>query len=159
MIGLGSNQGDRAANIAAAIKALQARDVHILKKSAIYETEPVGGPPQPDYLNSAVLIVTAISAEELLERCMAVERSLGRVRPDPVRWGPRPIDLDLLWIEGEGIDTPDLVIPHPRVAERLFALRPLLDVAPDAVDFNTGLAFATLPLAKAPIRKFSDPPR
>jgi len=159
VIGLGSNLGDREANIAAAIAALRAPDVHVLRSSPLYETPPAGGPPQGDYLNGAVLIVTSIAAQELLERCLAVERSLGRVRPDPERWGPRTIDLDVLWIEGEAIDEPDLVVPHPRLAERVFALRPLLDVASDASDFRTGLVFRTLPLASAPIRKVSDPLR
>jgi 2-amino-4-hydroxy-6-hydroxymethyldihydropteridine diphosphokinase len=154
VIGLGSNLGDREANIAAAITALRAPDLHVLRSSPLYETPPAGGPPQGDYLNGAVLIVTAIQALDLLDRCLSVERSLGRVRPDPTRWGPRTIDLDLLWIEGEAIAEPGLSVPHPRLHERVFALRPLLDLAPDASDSRTGVVFATLPAASASIRKF-----
>jgi 2-amino-4-hydroxy-6-hydroxymethyldihydropteridine diphosphokinase len=154
VIGLGSNLGDREANIEAAIAALRAPDLHVLRRAALYETPPAGGPPQGDYLNSAVLIVTSIPAHDLLDRCLAVERSLGRVRPDAERWGPRTIDLDLLWIEGEAIVEPDLEVPHPRLQERVFALRPLLDLAPDATDFRTGLAFATLPAASTAIQRF-----
>ena len=156
VIGLGSNLGDRAANIAAAIAALRMPDIHVLRRSPLYETPPAGGPPQGDYLNGAVLIVTSLPAHELLERCLFIERSLGRTRPDEVRWGPRTIDLDLLWIEGESLVEPGLSVPHPRLAERIFALRPLLDVAPDAGDCRTGVVFATLPQASAPIRKFTD---
>lgn len=156
MIGLGSNLGDREATIAAAIAALRAPDLHILRRSPLYETEPVGGPPQGDFLNGAVLLVTSLSAQELLERCLSVERSLGRVRADAERWGPRTIDLDLLWIEGEAVSEGDLEVPHPRLAERAFALRPLLDLAPDATDFRTGVAFSTLPAARAPLLKVRD---
>jgi 2-amino-4-hydroxy-6-hydroxymethyldihydropteridine diphosphokinase len=154
VIGLGSNLGDRQANIAAAITALRAPDLHVLRSSPLYESPPEGGPPQGDYLNGAVLIVTAIAARELLERCLAVEDSLGRVRPEAVRYGPRTIDLDLLWIEGEAIDEEGLFVPHPHLHERVFALRPLIDLAPDASDFRTGVVFATLPAASASIRKF-----
>jgi len=155
VIGLGSNLGDRAANIDAAITALRAyRDLHVLRRSPLYETPPAGGPPQPDYLNAAVLIVTDADGRELLERLLGIERALGRIRPDPVRWGPRTIDLDLLWIEGEAISEPDLDVPHPRLHERVFALRPLLDVAPDARDFSTGQELASLPAASEPIKRF-----
>jgi len=156
VIGLGSNLGDREATIAAAVAALRAPDLHVLRRSPLYETKPEGGPPQGDYLNGAVLIVTAVTAQELLERCLAVERALGRVRPDAVRWGPRTIDLDLLWIEVESVSEGGLEIPHPRLAERSFALRPLLDLAPDATDFRTGVAFSTLPAASAPLLKVRD---
>lgn len=153
MIGLGSNLGDREANIARAVTALRAPDVHVLRRSPLYESPPAGGPPQGDYLNAAVLLVTSLSARELFERCLIVESSLGRVRPDATRWGPRTIDLDLLWIEGEAIVEPDLEVPHPRLHERVFALRPLIDLAPDATDFRSGLVFATLPAASEPIRR------
>ena len=152
VIGLGSNLGDRLGTITTAVDQLRAlRGVHVLRRSPLYETPAVGGPPQGDYLNGAVLIVTAEPARGILDWLLAIERSLGRVRPDAVRWGPRTIDLDLLWIEGEAIDEEGLVVPHPRLAERVFALRPLLDVAPDAVDFRTGHPFASLPVAAEPL--------
>ncbi|XXX75295.1 2-amino-4-hydroxy-6-hydroxymethyldihydropteridine diphosphokinase [Sorangium sp. So ce134] len=154
VIGLGSNLGDRLANIRAAIDALAADpDLDVIGESPRYESPPAGGPAQSDYVNAAALVVTALPARRILERTLAVERSLGRVRPDPVRWGPRTIDLDLLWIEGEAVAEPDLVVPHPRLCERTFALRPLLDVAPDARDPRTAVAYASLPDASAPIRR------
>ena len=160
VIGLGSNLGDRQATLAAAVDQLRAhRDLHVLRRSPLYETPPAGGPPQGDYLNGAVLIVTAQPARGILDWMLAIERSLGRERPDPVRWGPRTIDLDLLWIEGEAVSEPGLDVPHPRLAERTFALRPLLDLAPDAVDFRTGQELAALPAASLPIARFADAPR
>jgi 2-amino-4-hydroxy-6-hydroxymethyldihydropteridine diphosphokinase len=157
VIGLGSNLGDRLGTITTAVDQLRAlRGVHVLRRSPLYETPAVGGPPQGDYLNGAVLVVTAEPARGILDWLLAIERSLGRVRPDAVRWGPRTIDLDLLWIEGEGVSEPGLVVPHPRLAERTFALRPLLDIAPDAVDFLTGQPFAELPAASLPINRVAD---
>jgi 2-amino-4-hydroxy-6-hydroxymethyldihydropteridine diphosphokinase len=157
VIGLGSNLGDRAANIIAAIDQLRAdRDLHVLRRSPLYETPPAGGPPQGPYLNGAVLIVSSVDGRDLLERLLRIERSLGRTRPDAERWGPRTIDLDVLWIEGEAIDDADFQVPHPRLRERVFALRPLLDVAPDATDFHTGVPFANEPAASLPIDKLAD---
>lgn len=157
VIGLGSNLGDRLGTITTAVDQLRAhRGVHVLKRSPIYETPAFGGPPQGDYLNGAVLIVTAEPARGILDWLLAIERGLGRVRPDAERWGPRTIDLDLLWIEGEAVAEPGLHVPHPRLAERVFALRPLLDVAPDAVDFRTGEPLASLPSANLPITRVAD---
>lgn len=157
VIGLGSNLGDRLGAITTAVDQLRThRDLHVLRRSPLYESPAVGGPPQGDYLNGAVLIVTSEPARVILDWLLEIERSLGRVRPDPVRWGPRTIDLDLLWIEGEAVAEPGLYVPHPRLAERTFALRPLLDLTPDAVDFRTGQAFAELPAASLPITRVAD---
>ncbi|EYF06470.1 2-amino-4-hydroxy-6-hydroxymethyldihydropteridine diphosphokinase [Chondromyces apiculatus] len=154
VLGLGSNLGDRAATLRAAIAALRADpDLHLLAEAARYETPPAGGPPQPRYLNTALLLTTALSPPEILARTLAIEHAHGRVRPDPIRWGPRTLDIDLLWIEGETHDTPSLTVPHPRLRERPFALRPLLDVAPDARDPHTGAPYADLPAARAAIER------
>jgi 2-amino-4-hydroxy-6-hydroxymethyldihydropteridine diphosphokinase len=153
VIGLGSNLGDREANLGLAVSLLREdRDLHVLRRSAVYETAPQGGPPQGDYLNAAVLVVTALDARTLLDRALVIEKKLGRERSAETRWGPRTIDLDLLWIEGEAIEEPGLEVPHPRLAERVFALKPLLDVVPDAVDCRTGEAYAALAETNAPIR-------
>jgi 2-amino-4-hydroxy-6-hydroxymethyldihydropteridine diphosphokinase len=154
VIGLGSNLGDRAGTIEAAIKRLE-RDpaLKLSGRSFMYESPPAGGPPQGDYLNAAALLETSLPAREILDRALAIERSLGRTRPDAVAWGPRTIDLDLLWIEGEVIAEPGLDVPHPRLTQRAFALRPLLDVAPDARDPRTGQPYASLPAATAAIRR------
>jgi 2-amino-4-hydroxy-6-hydroxymethyldihydropteridine diphosphokinase len=157
VIGLGSNLGDREANLASAVEALrERRDLRVLRRSPVYESPPApGGPPQGDYLNAAVLVVTSLSAREILDQALEVERGLGRVRAEGERWGPRTIDLDILWIEGEAVDEPGLVVPHPRLRERPFALRPLLDVAPDAKG-RAGEDFASMPAAAAPLRKVGD---
>lgn len=144
------------ANLVAAEARLRAdRALHVLRRSPVYETPPAGGPPQGDYLNAAVLLVTSLDAREILDRALSIERELGRDRGAEPRWGPRTIDLDLLWIEGEAVEEEGLVVPHPRLEERPFAVQPLVDVAPDAVDFRTGRAYATLAAASAPITKIA----
>jgi 2-amino-4-hydroxy-6-hydroxymethyldihydropteridine diphosphokinase len=152
VLGLGSNVGDRQANLDAAVARLRAEpDLRVLRRSLVYETPPAGGPPQGDYLNAAVLVVTSLDGRAILDRTLALERALGRERSEETRWGPRTIDVDLLWIEGEAIAEDGLVVPHPRLHERPFALRPLLDVAPDAVDVRSGQPFASLPAALVPL--------
>jgi 2-amino-4-hydroxy-6-hydroxymethyldihydropteridine diphosphokinase len=158
VIGLGSNLGDRAATIHEAVERLRADDeLHVLELSPLYETAPVGGPSQSDFLNAAVLVLTALDATRLLERLLGIEESLGRVRRE--KNGPRTIDLDILWIEGECVNEETLTVPHPRLAERAFALRPLLDVAPDASDAESGVVFAELPAAKEHLRRYGERPR
>jgi 2-amino-4-hydroxy-6-hydroxymethyldihydropteridine diphosphokinase len=103
-----------------------------------------------------VLIETSLPGSEILNRALAIERLLGRVRSPDVVWGPRTIDLDVLWIEGELIAEPGLNVPHPRLGDRVFALRPLLDVAPDARDPRTGTRLSSLPAASSPIRRVDD---
>ncbi|MFZ5891707.1 MAG: 2-amino-4-hydroxy-6-hydroxymethyldihydropteridine diphosphokinase [Myxococcota bacterium] len=140
VVGLGSNLGDRRATLHAAVRAIEGCAT-LRKLSFLYETAPLG-PAQPDYLNAAVALTTELSPSELLARLLDIERSLGRERR--VRWGPRTIDLDILWIRGRRISLPQLVVPHPELQHRPFALLPLLDVAPDAVDPVTGVAYSTV---------------
>ncbi len=130
-IGLGSNLGDRRAFLRDAVARLgEAGDV--VAVSPLYETEPVGGPEgQGPYLNLVVELRTADTPHRLLARCRAVEDAAGRVRT--VRWGPRTLDADVLWVEGWVVDEADLVVPHPRLWERRFVLQPLADLAPDLV--------------------------
>ena len=129
-LALGSNEGDRLSALQRAVDLLDgAAGISIRRSSRIYETEPVGGPPQPDFLNAVVEARTSLDARELLEACHRVERSLGRERV--VRWGPRTIDIDILTYGRERIDEPDLVIPHPRMHERGFVLAPLLELDAD----------------------------
>ena len=130
-IGLGSNLGDRRALLADAVARLEAAG-DVAAVSPLYETEPVGGPEgQGPFLNLVVELVTADGPRRLLERCQALEVAADRVRT--VRWGPRTLDADVLWVEGCMLDEPDLVVPHPRMAERRFVLAPLADLAPDLV--------------------------
>jgi 2-amino-4-hydroxy-6-hydroxymethyldihydropteridine diphosphokinase len=129
-IALGSNLGERAALLRGALGALQrSGDVRVTAESAVYETSPVGGPPQPDYLNMVVAVETSLGPEALLERCLAVEAEHGRVRRE--RWGARTLDLDLLSFGAVVLRTERLTLPHPRLAERAFVLVPLAEVAPE----------------------------
>ena len=129
-LGLGSNLGDRLANLQAAVDALQAEPgLRVAASSRVWETTPVGGPPQPDYLNAVVRVETDLSARDLLDVARRIESRLGRIRKE--RWGARTIDVDVLLFDEEQIDEPDLVVPHPRMTERAFVLLPLLELEPD----------------------------
>lgn len=129
-IGLGGNLGDRALALQSAVRALeQSADVRLLRRSRVYETEPVG-PPQPRYLNAVVEIETRLSARALLSVCFGIEAKLGRKRvASAPKLGPRSIDLDILLYGDEVIAEPGLVIPHPELHTRAFALAPLCDLA------------------------------
>jgi 2-amino-4-hydroxy-6-hydroxymethyldihydropteridine diphosphokinase len=126
-VGLGSNLGDREAMLGRALQLLaDGVDVHAV--SSFRETEPVGVVDQPRFLNAAARIETNLSARELLDVLLAIERALGRERRQ--RWGPRTIDLDLLIYGDESIDQPGLTVPHPRLHERRFVLEPLAELNP-----------------------------
>ncbi|HMB18082.1 MAG TPA: 2-amino-4-hydroxy-6-hydroxymethyldihydropteridine diphosphokinase [Gaiellaceae bacterium] len=129
-LGLGSNLGDREATIRRALELLQADEIDVTAVSSLKETDPVGYEDQPRFLNGAAALRTELSPRELLERMFAVERQLGRVRTGP-RFGPRTIDLDLLLYGQISIDEPGLRVPHPRLAERRFALEPLAELNSD----------------------------
>lgn len=130
VISLGSNMGDKAGNIARAILELTADgDVVLARRSGDYRTPPWGNTQQDWFVNACVTVCTELSAHELLRRCQAVEQAMKRVRA--THWGPRVIDLDVIWYRGESIDTVDLVVPHPRTLERAFVLVPLAEIAPD----------------------------
>ena len=132
--GLGSNLGDRAAHLQFAVDGLAAEVGRLVAISPIYETEPVGGPSQPDFLNAVVAVETALPARELLRVAKELEAAAGREPPEAgTRWGPRPLDIDILMIGDEQVDEPDLVVPHPRIHQRAFVLAPLADVAPELV--------------------------
>jgi len=129
VVGLGANLGDRQTTLEAASVALE-RLGRVVGRSRLYETEPVG-PPQPRYLNAAVRLECALEPRVLLGELHGIEQRAGRERRE--RWGPRVLDLDILWVAGLVLDGEDLVIPHPELTNRAFALMPLLDVAPEAV--------------------------
>lgn len=140
VIGIGANLGDRLATMHEAVQRIElVEGVTVSRRSRVYETAPVGGPPQPPFLNAAILLESTLPPVALLGALLRVEVELGRVRgAGEVRFGPRTVDLDVLWIDGTMVDEPGLVVPHPRMHDRAFALVPLLDVAPDAVDPRTG---------------------
>ena len=132
-IGVGSNQGDRLTSISRGVQALGAiAGVRVVQMALVAETAPVGGPPQGPYLNTVVEIDTTVPPRELLQLLKAIERQMGR-QPSDVRWGPRPIDLDVLLYEDLVVRESDLEIPHPRLHERRFVLEPLTQLAPDVV--------------------------
>lgn len=131
MIGVGANLGDRLATIEAAVWALHDTEhTEVVDVSGIYETPPWGDVDQPAYLNAVVVVRTTLSPRALLGDLQATEAGFGRDRSGEQRWGPRTLDLDLLLYGDEEVDSDDLVVPHPRMAERAFVLVPLMEVLP-----------------------------
>lgn len=156
-IGVGSNQGDRLTLISHAIRALgQVQGIRVARMATIIETEPVGGPPQPPFLNTVVELETGRSPQELLTALKAIERQLGRA-PTSVRWAPRPIDLDLLLYDDQVVREPNLTIPHPHLHERGFVLEPLAQIAPDLVHPVLGETIAAL-RERSPVKLASSEP-
>ena len=126
LLGLGSNLGDSWATLREAVSSLSG----VLAVSPVYRTDPMGGPAgQQPYLNLVVELDTELSARGLLGVCHRLESAAGRLRVE--RWGPRTLDVDILWMEGIDIDEPDLQVPHPRMRQRRFVMAPLADIAPD----------------------------
>jgi 2-amino-4-hydroxy-6-hydroxymethyldihydropteridine diphosphokinase len=144
VIGLGSNLGDRSANLRGAIAALNLTSGVVVRQlSSFHETEPVGGPPgQGMFLNAVAQLETDLEPLPLLHALQAIEARFGRQRT--VRWGERTLDLDLLLFDDRIIDTPELCVPHPRMRTRRFVLEPLVEVAPDTVDPVTRQPFAAI---------------
>ena len=131
-VALGSNIGDRQKNLHAAIGLMNGVEgISVLRVSSFHDTKPVGGPPQPNYLNAVAEVETDLPPARLLAELQRIEKQLGRTRD--VRWGPRTIDLDILLMGDTIADEPGLTIPHPRMHERRFVLEPLCELAPDAV--------------------------
>ena len=136
-IALGSNLGDREAYLEQAIEELRAVDsIALVKESSTIGTDPVGGPPQDRFLNQVVEIETTLSPDALLAEMQRVERALGRIRRE--KWGPRTIDLDILLYGNKVVCRPGLQIPHPRMHERTFVLKPLCEIAPDVLHPTIG---------------------
>jgi 2-amino-4-hydroxy-6-hydroxymethyldihydropteridine diphosphokinase len=132
ILALGSNLGDRQDILQGGVDAIAGIEgVRLTGVSPVYETLPMGGPPQPDYLNAVVLADITISSRELLGQLHAVEAAFARVRQ--VRWGPRTLDIDIITVAGEHSDDPDLTLPHPRAQQRAFVLAPWHDADPGAV--------------------------
>lgn len=130
-VALGSNLGDRLGNLREALSRIDATlGLRVLRVSSVWETAAVG-PPQPDYLNAVVEVDSCRTPSGHLQVLLGIEAAMGRVRDPSVRWGPRPIDLDLLWQGGLLRSSPALELPHPRIAERAFVLAPLAELAPD----------------------------
>ena len=152
-VGLGANLGDRETTLRSALERLSAEPgVELVAVSPFRDTAPIGIADQPRFLNAAAAVETTLSARDLLDRLLAIERRLGRNREGP-RFGPRSIDLDLLLYGDERIQEEGLEVPHPRLHERLFALEPLADLDPDLVVPGRGpLADLLAGLQSAPCR-------
>jgi 2-amino-4-hydroxy-6-hydroxymethyldihydropteridine diphosphokinase len=132
-IGLGANLGEREAAIRRALELLTAPGTSVVAVSSLRETAPVGYEDQPTFLNGVAIVETTAPPRELLNRLLAIERKLGRDRSSAERWGPRPIDLDLLLYGRRAVDEPGLRVPHPRLHERRFVLEPLVELDPRLV--------------------------
>ena len=137
-VGLGSNLQGPAGQLASAFDLLAGISKTLLiARSSLYRSAPFGGIEQPDFINAAASLLTRLTARQLLAELQEIEARRGRERDD-VRWGPRVLDLDLLAYANERIDEPDLIVPHPGIAERNFVLLPLIDVAPGLVIVGLG---------------------
>ncbi len=145
-VAVGANLGDREATFAAVIESFESeRDLLLLAASPVYETAPVGPGGQAAYLNAAIELRTWLAPLELLHRLQRIEARLGRDRgPDAVRWGPRRIDLDLLFYGDQCIELPELVVPHPRAHERAFVMLPMAQLAPKFRHPVVGLSVAEI---------------
>jgi len=131
-LGLGSNLGDRNAHLLGAVRALKDWDgIRVLAVSSLWETPPWGIEDQPHFLNACVLIDTSLAPMEVLEACLAIERDHGRERS--LRWGPRTLDVDVLYYDDVEMAGDRLILPHPRMLLRSFVLAPLAEIAPEKV--------------------------
>jgi 2-amino-4-hydroxy-6-hydroxymethyldihydropteridine diphosphokinase len=153
VLSVGANLGDRLGTLQGCVQAIGAlRETDVLAISPVYETAPVGGPPQPDYLNAVLLIQTGLPPRDLLDAIHAVEAGFGRVRAE--RFGPRTLDIDIISYQGQVSDDPELTLPHPRAHERLFVLLPWFDLDPGAALPGYGSVAALLAgLDRAGVRK------
>ncbi len=141
--GLGSNLGNKRENIVRAIDRIDAEEgIRVKERSGFYDTAPVGGPPQPDYINCVIELETEIGPHTLLEKFKNIEIELGR-RP-AVRWGPRTIDLDILFYGERIVNDHDLKIPHERLHERVFMLGPLCEISPNIKHPVSGISISEL---------------
>jgi 2-amino-4-hydroxy-6-hydroxymethyldihydropteridine diphosphokinase len=131
-LGLGANLGDRLATLQRAIDLLVAEPgIDVRRTSRVWETDPVGGPEQPDFLNIVAEIETTVDPFDLLEAVNRIEATLGRTRD--IRWGPRTIDIDILLIDNVTMNDPRLIVPHPRLHQRAFVVMPLLELLPNPI--------------------------
>jgi 2-amino-4-hydroxy-6-hydroxymethyldihydropteridine diphosphokinase len=134
LVALGGNLGDVRHTLDRAVAAFcDGKEVRLLARSSDYRTPPWGVEDQPPFVNLAIAVETGLTPHALLARAQAVERALGRERATERRWGPRPIDMDLIAYDDVALDTPDLTLPHPRLFERAFVLVPLAEIAPERV--------------------------
>jgi 2-amino-4-hydroxy-6-hydroxymethyldihydropteridine diphosphokinase len=158
LLGLGGNVGDVRATLDAAVaRFADGKDVTLLARSSDYQTPPWGVTDQPPFINLAILVETALSPRALLTRALNVERALGRDRSHGERWGPRPVDIDLLTYDDLALDAPGLTLPHPRLFERAFVLVPLAEIVAERVIAGRRVRDALAAIDTAGVEKL--PPR
>ena len=158
LLALGANVGDPRTNLERATALLCDGDlVHLRARSSDYQTPPWGLEQQPEFVNLCLIVETALTPAALLERNQQVERALGRDRAHELRWGPRPIDIDIIAYDDVVIDEPALKLPHPHVFERAFVLVPLAEIAPDRVIAGTRVSDALARIDTTGIHRL--PPR
>ncbi len=157
-VGIGSNLGAPERRVLDAIDALgRLPATEPGRRSALYRTAPWGETDQPDFVNAVAELRTALEPEALLDELQKLENAAGRVRDPKHRWGPRVLDLDLLWFGGRALDTPRLTVPHPRMHERAFVLQPLCDLEP-LLELPQGRVDALLAeLGPAGVQRLPDP--
>lgn len=154
-LGLGTNLGEREENLRRAVKLLKSfPELEVIKVSSIYETEPWGYEEQNDFLNLCLELETTLSAQQLLEKCQAVEDKMGRKREK--RWEPRVIDVDILLYDDLELETSDLIVPHPRMQERAFVLIPLQELKPDLMVQGNTIAGCLEKISTAGVNYYSD---
>lgn len=155
VVGLGSNLGDRRRTLDVAVERVGSlHATRVIATSGWAETAPVGDVEQGPFLNGAARLHTALAPRALMDALLRIEASMGRVRR--ARWGPRTLDLDVLWIDGVVVTEAELTVPHPRLLEREFALAPLLEVAPDARDPRSGRRYLETYAARFSGRSWAD---
>jgi len=142
LLSLGSNLGDRDGNLRTALEQLEEAGISVTRRSSLYETEPVELQTQPNFVNMVCEVKTQLSPDQLLKTCLAVERKMGRKRRQ--KWGPRKIDIDILFYGNKIIDQPQLQIPHPRLRQRRFVLIPLEEIQSSFRDPKTGKTLTQL---------------
>ncbi len=158
LLALGGNLGDVRDTLDRAIAMLCERgDIRLTARSSDYKTPPWGVVDQPPFVNLCISVETTLTPHELLARTQAVERAFGRDRAQGRRWGPRPLDIDILAYDDLNLDSPDLTLPHPRMFERAFVLVPLAEIAPDRVISGTRIRDALTRVDPSGIEKL--PPR
>lgn len=141
-LGLGSNVGDRKAQLQFAVSALNAGGIPVWKSASLYWTQPRDLEDQPWFLNTVIEVRTLLEPDALIQECLKIERKAGRVRD--VAKGPRPLDIDILLYRNRIVDSPDLTLPHPRYRERRFVLVPMVELAPGLADPVSGLTMSQL---------------
>ena len=154
-LGLGSNIGNRELQLNEAIKILHAyQGIQVTQVSHIYETEPVGYPNQPKFLNLCIEIETELNPQSLLKCCLATEQQLHRKRE--IRWGPRTLDVDILLFGDQIIEQDNLSVPHPRMKERSFVLIPLNDIATNQIEPISNKSIGQLVVTDNSVKKYKD---